>query len=210
MNFFFSEREDIVPVLGYSEAQRSEESASIIEFISELSAAGAHISCVDTGLLGQCIRLGCITLLRCTQVLLVSLGVTLDPQYNLGTFEHLVASIGLPSVQTMLQMAISNTEIRLIMRSWVHHYLHMPMNRKMIVHLSPPSLVALPASFSTLALQSSRYICQRSQTPPLAPAKCLICGVVVCARSTCCQLTREVPGLGEHSLGSCFLHAKRF
>lgn len=184
-----------------------DDATAVLELVSRLRILGCQIPNVEGPITAKCARLGCISFLRCAHVFVGSLGYSPVSSCELGNFENMRISLALPSISQLLRR-ISRSFIDEHFSNWVSEF--RGSNQQIAVDVGGLNMMGLPAAFSTLALQSCSYLCPRTQSAPLVPALCLLCGAVLCARSTCCQVTRSIPGLGEQNIGACTMHAKRF
>lgn len=66
-----------------------------------------------------------------------------------------------------------------------------------------PQLVTLPEDYSDLINSVSDFSCPNNEREEMkTPTMCLVCGVILCAQSYCCQ-----PDLDGRNVGACTYHA---
>ena len=194
-------------VLECNAEDAADEGQALGELAALMRAHGTRVVNMDPLRLAQCVRLATLSFLRCAVVFGEATGIT-APDISLATFDALRTALSLPTVASLFSAVKGSRDVQEVVVAWLAQL------RAAITHVQPalelfaPRLVQLPASFSTLALSSREYVCPRMQGPPIAPAMCLVCGTVVCARSTCCQ--QVVKEGSTASMGACFMHAKVF
>jgi hypothetical protein len=133
---------------------------------------------VDDLHLAKCIRIGSISFLRCVNVFLGALGVASASACESGNIDALVHAVGAASLPQLIASALQHPDLRQLLELWLSQY---SQNGTIPVALpfeiKPPRLIELPPAFATLALQSVKYLCSRTQSAPLIPAMCLTCGL---------------------------------
>ena len=195
----------MAPVLDSAdEAAIAADGAALAEFCGFVQVQGVAVADLEPASLARCARLATLSFLRCTAVLRAALGQP-PAECTLASFQQLTHALALPSIAALVGSLRDSAEARDAVVGWLRHaraHVHAP---RPALELFPPHLIALPAVFSVLALQSCEFRCPRLRVSPPVPAMCLVCGAVVCANSMCCQLPR---GGSSETLGACNAHAR--
>ncbi|XP_059215811.1 E3 ubiquitin-protein ligase UBR2 [Centropristis striata] len=155
----------------------------------------------------RCVKVGVLPFLRAAALFFHYLNSTAPPADLLvpgpGQWEALLSYLSLPSNLLTLQQ---HTLLEPLIHSWCHHpgVLESLRGGGVIVRFPRESnrLIELPEDYSVLINQASCFTCPRSGgDKSRAPTLCLVCGVLLCSQSYCCQV--EVDG---EDVGACTAH----
>ncbi|XP_025104421.1 E3 ubiquitin-protein ligase UBR2-like isoform X2 [Pomacea canaliculata] len=185
-----------------TEAELETEGQALLEIYSHLrSDAGLeHTEMPSAWQLMSHIRDACLPFLRCAAIFYhhltgVVAPVSLHADKDNQEFFHLCNYLALPKDISQL---FKGQHTSALVKSWC-------CSRTMRERLSPSStllvryprtinhLIQLPRDYSELINEASSFTCPKSEADDSrAPTRCLVCGVMLCSQSYCCQ--EEIDG----------------
>ncbi|TSK42135.1 E3 ubiquitin-protein ligase UBR2 [Bagarius yarrelli] len=168
-----------------------------------------HVGClheVSSGWhLWRCVKSGILPFLRGAALFFHHLnGVPTPPDlHGTGEWEALCAYLCLPS--NLLQLYNNHHEILdPLLQGWCSHPGIQQFSPEILIRFPRESnkLIDLPEDYSELINQASSFTCPKSGgDKSRAPTLCLVCGMMLCSQSYCCQTELE----GE-DVGACTAH----
>ena len=192
------------------DATNEREQQVMVSLYRELGSIVGSGAEADPKLLARSVKFGCLSFLRCVQVLTHALGYSDQDASSGASFSDLSKYAHLPTPVSLLDALWSDPHSKDIITSWVHAYANYKRTHFSIQLMSmhTPRLVALPRAFTEVISRGIRSFCPRGHTTPMRPALCLICNAIVCSNSTCCQAHISAGGR-EKTVGGCFAHASK-
>uniref|UniRef100_A0A672KXK0 E3 ubiquitin-protein ligase n=1 Tax=Sinocyclocheilus grahami TaxID=75366 RepID=A0A672KXK0_SINGR len=169
-----------------------------------LASHGKHTHCQSpmAGVTGFCVegvKRGVLPFLRCAALFFNCLTGVPPPEELSGTLHLLCSYLSLPSNLFQLfqdHRDVVTTLIKRYKSDAISHLVFRYPHKK-------NRLIDLPEDYSVLLNQASHFKCPNSSDDERKhPTLCLLCGVMLCAQSPCCQ-----EQLNGEDVGACTAHA---
>lgn len=120
------------------------------------------------------------------------------------TFENMCTYLDLPTTPSEL---LDNEIIQELIQKWTSHpdvisYIEESKTNPLKERQGTPRLIDLPDDYSELINSVSTFVCPNSEEECRNPTMCLVCGLVLCSQSYCCQTEYN-----KIAVGACNSHA---